>query len=105
MGKIDETKVTKWSEIFVDWQKSGESQRGYCRRVGISYSAFGYWRKQLKRSECELGFVRVAKTAITGAVPARTTVRCIGVEVELTGQETEEYLERLFRSLGWTACS
>ena len=104
MGNIDETTVTKWSEIFVDWQKSGESQRGYCRINGISYSAFGYWRKRLDGLQLEPKFVRIEGTAIADATAARTTVRCNRVEVELTGQETEGFLGRLFRSLEWTVC-
>lgn len=105
MANVDETRVAKWDEVFGDWRKSGKSQRGYCRSEGISYSAFGYWRKKLNGSDRESGFVRVAKAAgVTGAA-VRTTVRCSRVDVELTGNETEEFLVRIFRSLEQAACS
>ena len=41
----------EWSEIFSDWQRSGESQRGYCRSEEISISAFGYWRRKIERND------------------------------------------------------
>ena len=38
----------KWREIVKDWRESGESQKGYCRRVGCSANQLSYWIKRLE---------------------------------------------------------
>jgi hypothetical protein len=37
-----------WQAHRVAWQSSGLSQRAYCQREGLSFSAFGYWRGRVK---------------------------------------------------------
>lgn len=37
-----------WQAHRVAWQSSGLSQRAYCQREGLSFSAFGYWRSRVK---------------------------------------------------------
>jgi hypothetical protein len=37
-----------WQAHRVAWQSSGLSQRAYCQREGLSFSAFGYWRSRGK---------------------------------------------------------
>jgi len=105
MRKLDKTKAEKWKEKYSEWRKSGESQRAYCRRNGISFSTFGYWRKRFGESHDDSGFVRIERAALSIPTPAETTVRCNGVEVALTGKESEEFLGRLFRTLRQPVCS
>ena len=105
MRKLDKTKAEKWKEKYSEWRKSGESQRAYCRRNGISFSTFGYWRKRFGGSDDDAGFVRIERATLANPPTAETTVRCNGVEVALTGKEPEEFLERLFRALRQRVCS
>ncbi|WP_052808354.1 IS66 family insertion sequence element accessory protein TnpA [Methyloterricola oryzae] len=37
-----------WQAHRIAWQSSGLSQRAYCQREGLSFSAFGYWRSRVK---------------------------------------------------------
>lgn len=36
-----------WREVLAEWQDSGLSIRGFCRRQGIAEARFYYWRKRL----------------------------------------------------------
>jgi hypothetical protein len=93
-------KAREWSDIFSDWRRSGESQRGYCRDKGISISAFGYWHRKLERDGVEQSFVKVRNVgSIRGTDTDGLTVRAGGVLVELSGQESEEILMKVFRAL------
>lgn len=47
MNKADE-RVSFWRRHWVAWAASGLSQRAYCAEHGLSYAAFGYWRKRAK---------------------------------------------------------
>ncbi len=41
--------------VFKEWSSSGLSQRRFCEQREISFSTFGYWRRQLREgSENEL---------------------------------------------------
>ena len=37
-------KAGHWRALLGEWKESGLSQREFCRRRGISFSAFHYWR-------------------------------------------------------------
>jgi hypothetical protein len=89
-----------WSSILSEWQKSGKSQRGYCRVNGISFSAFTYWRKKLDGNNGETSLVKVRHVwklpVINGNI---LCAKAGGIQVELTGQESEEQLVRIFKAL------
>jgi len=36
-----------WRRVVTAWERSGLSQAAFCRRRGVSYAAFGYWRRRL----------------------------------------------------------
>jgi hypothetical protein len=93
-------KAAEWSDIFSEWRRSGESQRGYCRGKGISISAFGYWYRKLERDGVEQSFVKIGKIgALPGIDRKGFSARAGGVLVELSGRESEELLMRVFRAL------
>jgi predicted enzyme involved in methoxymalonyl-ACP biosynthesis len=37
----------KWREIIEAWNKSGENQKAYCQRLGISINTFTYARGKM----------------------------------------------------------
>lgn len=104
MEQNEKTTLEHWTNIFAEWRKSGESQRGFCRRKDISYSAFGYWRKKVDRKTADSPLVRVAGSGALRVSPG-ITVRSGALRVELSGEESEEVLGRIFRALGSSACS
>ena len=90
----------EWDEILSDWRKSGESQRGYCRREGISISAFGYWYRKLSREGEQHRLVKVNSLPLLPGVGRNgLTARAGGIQVDLSGQESEELLVKVFRAL------
>ena len=42
MESIRRKTAEEWGEVFSDWRRSGESQRGYCRSKEIPFSSFTY---------------------------------------------------------------
>jgi hypothetical protein len=43
---------TKWEELITEWEKSNESQRAFCNRLGININTFSYIRsKMLRKNE------------------------------------------------------
>lgn len=40
-----------WQKHIKSWKASGLSQRGYCRKNGITVSAFYYWHRKLQEQE------------------------------------------------------
>ena len=107
MAQRESMKEADWARVFADWRKSDESQRGYCRREGISFSAFGYWRRKIDRQPADAAPVRLALSDEypSWKASAGVTVRCGALRVELTGGESEKVLGRIFRALGSVGCS
>ncbi len=93
-------KAREWSAIFLEWRKSGESQRGYCRRTGLSISAFVYWYRKLEKDGAEQLFVKVRNVpALAGLDGNRLTARAGGGSAELFGRESATQLTSVFRAL------
>ncbi len=42
--------ASRWGSLTADWSRSGQTQRAYCQRMGISYGTFAWWRHHLARS-------------------------------------------------------
>lgn len=42
-----EADLREWQQLSEDWEQSGLSQKEYCERKGISFSAFSQSRSQL----------------------------------------------------------
>jgi hypothetical protein len=90
----------EWKLVFADWRRSGESRRGYCGREGISVSAFGYWYKKLESGSKGQPLVKIRDFS-QQKIPGMSTViaKAGGIEVTLTGTESEVLLMRVFRAL------
>ena len=39
-----------WEQLMAQYEASGLKQRTFCEQHGLAYSAFCYWRKQLRQS-------------------------------------------------------
>ena len=89
-----------WAGVFSDWRRSGDSQRGYCRREGIPYSAFTYWRRKLEKENDENSLEIVGSLSGFSEINRKgLTVKLDRIRVELSGEESEELLARIFRAL------
>lgn len=50
---MDTTKNYLHAQMFAhyrNWEASGESQIGYCKRQGLSFAKFNYWVRKLRTS-------------------------------------------------------
>ena len=100
MKRNDNRSRSEWADILLDWQKSGETQRGYCLRKSIRFSTFHYWRKKPQKENNDNSIVRVSNLAALPSVGGNTpTVRVGEIQVKLSGHESEELLARIFRAL------
>jgi len=48
-----------WESRISEWESSGESLSGYCKRTGIAYSSIGYWRRRLGKIPTRPDFIPV----------------------------------------------
>jgi len=42
-----------WEKTFIDYEKSGLSQRAYCKQNSLKYSTFAYWKNRLSKKAKE----------------------------------------------------
>jgi hypothetical protein len=101
------TKRTDWAEILARWQRSGASQRGFCREEDISYPAFMYWRKKLSEQREDSAFVCVA-SEIGETTVAASTLICVRIgmiRAEFSGHEREEAIIKVLRAMREASCS
>ncbi|MDQ1254921.1 MAG: hypothetical protein QG646_4191 [Euryarchaeota archaeon] len=69
-GKKTRLSADYWQAHFREKENSGLSQQEYCRRHGIKYDAFQYWKQKLckPKSGSSMTFVQVRNEAGDGAV-------------------------------------
>lgn len=48
---MQQRKAKYWGAHIAQWRESGFSQAEYCRRMDLSKSSFGYWRRRLAEAE------------------------------------------------------
>lgn len=48
-AKITLFDMSKWREIIDAWTTSGENQKDYCERLGVSINTFSYARSKLQQ--------------------------------------------------------
>jgi len=54
-------KQKSWTDRILEWEKSGLSQKEFCRQKEISFSTFHYWRKKLKTKAGQFVEIKVDK--------------------------------------------
>jgi hypothetical protein len=54
----------EWENYLRAWEKSGLSKAEYCRQKNISYHAFNYWKKRLRKpsSTSHITLVKLEET-------------------------------------------
>jgi hypothetical protein len=56
---MKQAKERCWQDIIRHWERSGISQKEFCKDERIAISTFRYWKKRLEESGEESRFVRV----------------------------------------------
>lgn len=99
--------MDQWREIIEAWNKSGESQKNYCQRIGISLNTFTYARFKLSRQKKEsTHFVPVAlkvaqeeKAALPSSIIVLENPQ--GYKLHFPAALSLEQLAKLFKLSGW----
>ena len=108
MAQAQKRTIEEWRLFVKKWESSGMSQRKYCRREGLSYPAFSYWLKKVRKIEQESGLVKVTGPGELGAKSAGEPAIVIRVgefRLEVTGEEREEALVKVLRAMKESLCS
>jgi len=96
----------KWREIIEAWNQSGESQKNYCQRLGLSFNSFTYARsKLLQQDKPETQFIPLSvrsnseeKTLSPSAIVLENPQ---GYKLHLSASLSLEQLAKLFKLSGW----
>lgn len=73
------TKQGRWAKLVGDWERSGHSQREFCRRRRLALSTFQWWRRKLHDAPVAEGTARFLPLEL--AAPAAAPVAVIEVEL------------------------
>ncbi len=91
-----------WENHLREWQASGLSQAGYCRKQGLSGKSFVYWKKRLGAASVSVSLVEVPRVQASPVLSVCRPLRLMlgnryGIEIERGFDE--ETLDRLLRVL------
>jgi hypothetical protein len=81
-------KRDRWEGIIREWPESGLSQRKYCLRQGLTYSAFRYWYRSLgfgnaqTKASSRASVVEVSRIAVNPQAVAKSPVANGEVETD-----------------------
>lgn len=98
--------MDKWREIVDAWSKSGENQKAFCERNGLSLNTFGYARsKLLQRDKPKNQFIPLTvknndggTTAVSSAIILENTR---GYKLYLPASLSLDQFANLFKLSGW----
>jgi hypothetical protein len=91
-----------WQQHMNGWESSAKSQATYCLEQGISFFAFGYWRKRLKQSSESIKFIKAtgdchSKKSVT---PILQVLLPNGVRIGVSHEARVETVREILSSLG-----
>lgn len=98
--------MDRWHEIIKAWEKSGENQKAYCERLGVSLNTFSYARsKLLQQNKPKAQFIPLTiksnseeKALTPSAIVLENTQ---GYKLHLSANLSLEQLTKLFKISGW----
>jgi hypothetical protein len=99
--------MKKWHELIDAWSKSGENQKTYCQRIGVSLNTFTYARAKLSQAKkLKTAFVPVTlkdtqeeKTSSLSSVIILENPK--GYKLHFPAALSLDQLAKLFQLLGW----
>lgn len=100
-----QTKEDYWRKVCVDWQKSGESQAAYCRRLEIKMNTFSYWRAKFSDKDKKLkkSFVKVTPATFSVDQEKPIIIQLLsGIKIILPARIGKEQLTNILEILGVT---
>lgn len=105
-AKIIPLDMEKWREIVDCWNTSGESQKAYCQRLGISFNTFSYVRSKLilqNKPKVQFAPFTINNKEIEKATSQTAIVleNPDGYKLHISASLSLEQLTKLFKLSGW----
>ena len=101
MGNVvqvrNEYRKQQWVQIIRECQRSGLSNKEYCRQHGISEKSYYYWLRKLRNAAAE-GLPQIVEVA-SAAVEDKVYIRIRGAELTLPAGTDVEAIAAVLRSL------
>jgi hypothetical protein len=96
-----QVKGMRWAKRVEAWERSGQSQRAWCKAEGVSLSTFKWWRQRLAKevlSERVPNFMplRLEPEATTASIEVRLRS---GTHIRFEGEAALRAVEPLLRGL------
>lgn len=114
MNKQDRT--AHWQSLSDEWQASGEPQKKFCQRKGISYSQFVVWRSRILAAEgkarTQLQTVKIKHSTISpnhassvrSVEPGVLLILPNGIKISVSSNTQITTIKTVFAALGVTPC-
>ena len=93
----NEYRRQQWTQIILECQNSGLSNKEYCRQNGISEKAYYYWLRKLRNAAAE-GIPQIVEME-PPAVEDKVYIRIRGAELTLPASTDVEAIAAVLRSL------
>jgi len=98
--------MEKWRAIVEAWATSGESQKVYCQRLGISLNSFSYVRTKLmsqNKSKSQFIPLTINKCNTEKSISQSLIIleNPYGYKLHLSASLSLEQLTKLFMISGW----
>jgi hypothetical protein len=95
--------LAEWKQLLHECERSGLSQREFCRRREINYWTFLDSKKRLVAQESSGGFVEI-RSREAPAVAGSMRLSVAGVAIEVSGSVDEAQLAAVLRAARLAAC-
>ena len=94
----NEYRKQQWMQIIGECQRSGLSNKEYCRQHGISEKSYYYWLRKLRSAAAE-GIPQIVEMEAPAAVEDKVYIRFRGAELILPAGAEVEAIAAVLRSL------
>jgi len=99
MVKTEEEKIY----LLKEWEKSGLTASNFCKNNDLTPSTFSGWKKRLiSQEKMDSKFTKIptpTQVQFTSNTRLKTVINCKNIQIELTGEESLEYLQTIFLAL------
>ena len=98
--------MNRWLEIIKAWNKSEETQKDYCHRLGINLNTFSYTRSKLQKqdkSKAQFVPLKIRNNSEEKQVPHAFIIleNPQGYKLHLSASLSLEQLVKVFKLSGW----
>ena len=98
--------MDRWREIVEAWKTSGENQKAYCQRLGVSVNTFSYVRSKLmQKDKSKVHFIPLAINNVSAEKSISQSLIILenphGYKLHLSASLSLEQLTKLFNLSGW----